>query len=333
MAGEESIPAEYADLAEGLEKQGLAIESVLGRGGVGVVFAARQDDAKVAVKIAHPHVAESEAWSATSTVQRLRVPKLTADGLAVHCIPAVSLSLCNRVVQGETVRLLDTKDEAVVRSLGRIQLGNRQGYLMPRVTGDALSLKPGPGLTNLARAIHRLHQVDWPHGDLKPQNVRVNADGGVTLIDPLPVGSELLTPEFSHMNFLVASPLVDSADPRDRRMVARHRDLVALALMVSEAFAEMRPWGHNEVARMLDRSVSMHTKRMDLANARDRLQTLLGKLPKPLKAFVSLALEPGIWPEEGPIFAAYLQARPFETRCDALSTLDVGALVAEATAG
>ena len=128
----------------------------------------------------------------------------------------------------------------------------------------------------------------------------------------------------------MAAPLVDSADPRDRRMVARHRDLVALALMSAEAFTGSRPWGHLEVTRILDRAVSTPTKRNDLANARDRLQALVPKLPKSLRAFVSLALEPGIWPEEGPIFAAYLQARPFETRCDALCTLDVGALMAEA---
>ena len=45
---------------------------------------------------------------------------------------------------------------------------------------------------------------------------------------------------------------------------------------------------------------------------------------------VALALEPGLCPEEGPTFAAYLQARPFETRCDALVTLNMGALFQEA---
>ena len=61
------------------------------------------------------------------------------------------------------------------------------------------------------------------------------------IIDPLPIGVELVTPEWSHLNFLVSSPLVNSADPRDRRMEYRYRDLVALALMASQAFAGERP--------------------------------------------------------------------------------------------
>ncbi len=136
--------------------------------------------------------------------------------------------------------------------------------------------------------------------------------------------------EWSHLNFLVSTPLVNSADPRDRRMEYRYRDLVALALMASQAFAGERPWGHPEVARMLDRGIAMERKREELSKARERLKRILPKVPSVLRPFLALALEPGLWPEEGPTFAAYLQARPFETRCDALVTLDVGALFAEA---
>jgi len=328
--GASEIPAEYADVVEGLRAQGLRVSSVLGRGGVGVVFAAERDASPVAVKVAWPWARAEERLDDAHTAQRVRQPLVTADGLSLHCLTATSQALCNRVVQAEAARLQATDDTAVVRCLGRVQVGARHGFVMPRVDGKALTLTPGPALVAFARALRRLHEADWPHGDLKPENVRVADGGAVTLIDPLPVGSELLTPAWTHLNFLVAAPLVDSADPRDRRMVARHRDLVALALMSAEAFTGSRPWGHLEVTRILDRAVSTPTKRNDLANARDRLQALVPKLPKSLRAFVSLALEPGIWPEEGPIFAAYLQARPFETRCDALCTLDVGALMAEA---
>jgi len=328
--GAREIPAEYANLVEGLARQGLQVESVLGRGGVGVVFAATREGAPVAVKMAWPWPLAEERLDESVTQQRLRQPLVTADGLALHCVTPASLSVCNRVVQGEAGRLLGTTDDAVVRCLGRVQVGPRHGYVMPRVKGTALPLKPGPALVQLAKTLRRLHEAEWPHGDLKPENVRVSESGEVTLIDPLPVGCELLTPAWTHLNFLVASPLVDSADPRDRRMVARHRDLVALALITAESFAGSRPWGHLEVTRILDRAVSSPTKRNDLATARERLQGLVPKLPKAVRPLVSLALEPGIWPEEGPIFAAYLQARPFETRCDALSTLDIGALLAEA---
>ncbi len=330
MDGSSEIPAEYADVVEGLRSHDLRVESVLGRGGVGVVFAATRGDEPVAVKLAWPWPKAEERLDDAVTQQRLRQPLVTNEGHALHCVTPASLAVCNRVVQGEATRLLDTADAAVVRCLGRVQVGPRHGYLMPRVPGGALPLTPGPALVTLARALRRLHEAEWPHGDLKPENVRVAEDGSVTLIDPLPIGCELLTPSWTHLNFLVASPLVDSADPRDRRMVARHRDLVAFALMTAQAFGGSRPWGHLEVTRILDRAVSSPTKRNDLSTARDRLQSLLPKVPKTVRTLVALALEPGIWPEEGPIFAAYLQARPFETRCDALSTLDIGALMAQA---
>jgi hypothetical protein len=70
---------------------------------------------------------------------------------------------------------------------------------------------------------------------------------------------------------------------------------------------------------MLDRAVSTPTKRNELANARDRLQALCRSCRSPCGASCRSRSSPGLWPEEGPIFAAYLQARPFETRCDALA--------------
>jgi hypothetical protein len=81
---------------------------------------------------------------------------------------------------------------------------------------------------------------------------------------------------------------------------------------------------------MLDRSVSMASKREELLQARARLKKLAAKIPPSVRPFVQLALEPGLWPEEGPTFAAYLQARPFETRCDALIGFDLGRIFAEA---
>jgi serine/threonine protein kinase len=197
------------------------------------------------------------------------------------------------------------------------------------VRGEKLSLKPGPNLVALGRLLQRLHNVSWPHGDLKPENIRVADDGKITLIDPLPIGSELLTPEWIHLNFLVSTPLVSSADPRDRRMEFRYRDLIALALMISQSFANERPWGHPEVARMLDRGITMNAKREELIIARERLKKITPRIPSALRPFVTLALEPGLWPEEGPMFAAYLQARPFESRCEALATFQVGTLLAE----
>jgi hypothetical protein len=313
-----------------VEARGLVASHVLGRGGLAVVFAAKHAGEDVAVKVAEPWPSDDDTWSAETTTERLRVPRLSDDARSLRVVPPPDVLICNRVIAREFQRLAEARDEAVVKGINAFTEGGRAGYSMTRVEGEALVLEPGPALAALARVLYRLHSRGWPHGDLKPRNVRVRGGEHVTLIDPLPVGLELTTPAWTHMNFLVSSPLVNSADPRDRRMEYRYRDLVALALMASQAFTGERPWGHEEVARMLDRGVSMGRKREELAAARDRLKKIVPKLPGVLKPLVALALDPGLWPEEGPTFAAYLQARPFETRCDALATLDIGTMFTEA---
>ena len=322
---------EHADARAAAEAKGLEPAEVLGRGGIGVVFAMRRGGESLAVKIASPWAVDSDAWDAATTLQRLRTPRIGDGGRSLPVVPPTDLVVCNRVMIREHQRLLDAHDDAVVKPQELFTERGRVGYVMARADGPAVPLKPGPELVALARSLHRLHTVHWPHGDLKPQNVRAVDAERVVLIDPLPIGLELVTPEWAHLNFLISTPLVNSADPRDRRMEYRYRDLVSLALMAAEAFAGERPWGHPEVARMLDRSIPMGAKREELSQARARLKKIAARLPAPVRSFVQLALEPGLWPEEGPTFAAYLQARPFETRCDALIGFDLGRIFAEAS--
>lgn len=333
------LPEAYQPAIDAALKHDYKLLSVIGRGGTGVVFRAEHKGATVAVKFAWPwgsDVMTADPERELTDDKRFRAyvrqPRFLDDGRGVLHVPSPDVHLVNRVTHAESGRLTEINDDALVGNVVVLSSPGRTAYAMELLEGPALTLKPGPGLLKLAQAVHRLHERGWPHGDLKPENIREHGDS-VRLIDPLPVGSDLMTPEWSHLNFLVATPLVDSADPRDRRMVLRHRDLVALALMFTQAFAAERPWGHAEVSVMLSRTVTMDAKRAELIKAREKLSRILPKMPAPLRPFVSLALEPGLWPEEGPTFAAYLQARPFETRCDALSTMDVGDLVEKALKG
>ncbi|MDB4929229.1 MAG: hypothetical protein JWM10_1713 [Myxococcaceae bacterium] len=318
------ISSEYIDAISALDVRGYSVEGVLGRGGIGVVFAATYESRPVAVKVAWPHAGEHDGGLGEKTVHRLRAPKLTDDGLGPRFVPPTELGRCNRVMLGEVARIREAEHPSLITVSAQLNLDGRQGYVMPRLRGRALDPSSPKDVARLAEELHQVHDLHWPHGDLKPENVILSDDGKVTFIDPLPVGLDLVTPDWTHLNFLVSTPLVESADPRDRRMFLRHRDLVALALMGAQAITGTRPWGHAEVARMADRSVGIEAKREVLRQARTKLDALLPKLPAALRPFVGLALDPGLWPDDGPIFAAYLQARPFEVRCDALTSMHLG---------
>lgn len=325
------ISSEYIDAISALDVRGYTVEGVLGRGGIGVVFAATYESKPVAVKVAWPNGADHDGGLAEKTVHRLRAPKLTDDGLGPRFVPPTELGRCNRVMLGEVSRIREAASEALVPVTSQLVVEGRQAYVMPRLRGRTLDPTSTKDVARLAEEIHHLHEQHWPHGDLKPENVLFADDGKVTFIDPLPVGLDLVTPDWTHLNFLVSSPLVESADPRDRRMFLRHRDLVALALMAAESITGSRPWGHAEVTRMADRAVGIDAKREVLRVARAKLDATLPKLPAALRPFVALALDPGLWPDDGPIFAAYLQARPFEVRCDALTSMNLARIFREVT--
>ncbi len=323
------ISSEYIDAISALDVRGYTVDAVLGRGGVGVVFAAIHESKTVAVKVAWPNAPDHDGALGEKTVHRLRAPRLGDDGTGPLFIPPTELGRCNRVLLGEVHRLREVTHPSLVSVITQLSLDGRQASVMPVLKGRALDPTSRKDVAKLAEELQHLHDQHWPHGDLKPENVLFLEEGGVTLIDPLPVGLDLVTPDWNHLNFLVSTPLVESADPRDRRMFLRHRDLVALALMTAQAWTGERPWGHAEVVRMADRNVGIDAKREVLRVARNKTDAIVPKLPAALRPFVSLALDPGLWPDDGPIFAAYLQARPFEVRCDALTSMPLGRIFRE----
>ena len=143
---------------------GYRVESMVGRGGMGVVYRATDLSLErpVALKLIAPELAENDSFR----TRFLREPKLAAALDHPHVIPIHEagehqgqLYLAMRFVEGEDLRTLV----------------EREGKLAPE---RALAV-----LAQIADALDAAHRRGLVHRDVKPANVLLDADGHAYLTD------------------------------------------------------------------------------------------------------------------------------------------------------
>ena len=151
-------------LTPGTVLGGCRIDAVVGRGGMGIVYRARQLDLDrdVAVKVIAPELLEdsksrkrflTEARAA-GAVEHPNVVPIHGTGVADGCAYLVM-----RYVAGDDLRTLVRRD----------------GVLAPdRAAWVVLQL---------GEALDAIHEAGYVHRDVKPQNVMIDADGHVYLSD------------------------------------------------------------------------------------------------------------------------------------------------------
>ncbi len=148
------------------------IEAVLGEGGSGIVYDATWGPRRVALKILHPHLADSERVRAQFLLEAQRLQAITHP--------------------------------AVVKVLGVGQLPDLRPYLaMERLDGETLAqvlargpLALSPALElfgELCAAVATLHDQGLIHRDLKPENVFIVANKHAVLLD-FGIAKELAAP-------------------------------------------------------------------------------------------------------------------------------------------
>lgn len=138
--------------------------SRMARGGMATVYVARDErlDRLVALKVMHPHLADSEQFTARFRREARSAAKIS------H--PRVVPIYDQGVVQGQGYLVMELVDGFDLRS-----------YLQtsgPMTLGDALTLT-GDVLEGLGAA----HRAGVIHRDLKPENVLVSGEGDVKIAD------------------------------------------------------------------------------------------------------------------------------------------------------
>jgi predicted Ser/Thr protein kinase len=213
------------------------IRSVLGEGGSGVVYDATWGPRRVALKVLHPNLVGTG---------KERAQFLT-----------------------EAQRLQQIMHPSVVKVLAVGQLPDGRPYLaMERLEGETLASVIARGALSLARslemfselatAVHALHEQGLVHRDLKPENVFVVADRHAVLLD-FGIAKDLDAPASTttQEGNVRGTPAYMAPERFFGQAAGIATDVYELALVLYTMLAGRLPWDHvaDPEARLAPRSL------------------------------------------------------------------------------
>jgi WD40 repeat protein/tRNA A-37 threonylcarbamoyl transferase component Bud32 len=227
------------------EVGGYALGELLGRGGMGLVFRARQTslgDRPVAVKLIRPELvaeprAEARFLREAMLASKLDHPALCpvldfgrAEGMPYLVMPLVEgRSLAELLADAKAAR---TNDRAATLRL-------------PRGDGEA-----GPWwatvlemVEKLARGLHYAHEAGLVHRDVKPANVMIKASGDPVLLDFGLARAADQDSDLTRSDEVLGTPAYmapEQIEPRGRGIDAR-TDVHALGVLLFECLALRLP--------------------------------------------------------------------------------------------
>lgn len=286
----------------------------LGRGGFGRVFLAEQADLadrlvvlkvttrasaepQLLARVRHPHI-----------VEVIRHAQTADDRLHLICMPfwgGASLAAVLDALWPATGARPPRHGRALVAALDRCGapefVRDDRGAIRERLRRGSYARAIAWQVARLAEAIEHAHRRGVSHGDLKPSNVLIAADGRPMLLDfglavawhagPAACGREGGTPLYMAPERLraLAEPGVASRPPSPR---ARHRaDLYSLGLLLREALTGERP-GLPPVHRQLAPAELARTLAHERTQSPNRLSPRHRAIPPGLRPILDRALAP-----------------------------------------
>ena len=153
--------------------------------------------------------------------------------------------------------------------------GDLRGELQAGLSGErVLSV-----VTQLARALHAVHRAGIVHGDLKPQNVMLRADGSVVLSDfgiarPLHGPAPAAAPPSAQER--IGTPFYLSPEQARGEPVTPASDLYSLGVMLFEMLTGERPYRAESLSLLLARHQNAPTP--ELPSGQREWQPVLSRL-------------------------------------------------------
>jgi hypothetical protein len=256
------------------------VRSVVGRGGMGVVYAA--EDTRlgrvVALKALPPHVS-SDAAARDRLAREARAAALLAHpGIAtVYALEEIDgqLFIASELVHGRTLRA---------------ELA--EGPLAAEVLLDTLA--------QIAAALDAAHRQGIVHRDLKPENVLRDASGRITIVDfglARPVAPTM--PGLTAAGASVGTPGYMAPEQLRGQAVDARADVFAFGVMAFELASGSHPFGRGDQASLLERAVADTPLSLDV-------------VPPPLGPLIRRCLRPDPldrYQSAGAIVAALAAAR------------------------
>ena len=230
-----------------------------------------------------------EVWLALLDGSRPCVVKFPGASSAGHRGAA-------RLIEREAEYLRRSAHAGVVEVIDVVSMRNGPGLVLEYLPGGDLVALAGShpqhwaGLVrDVVRALEHVHSLEIVHGDVKPRNVLLDAEGHARLID---FG---LAQDAGSVRRAGGTAAYQRAAPYRDARVATADDVYALAVMVYELWCGRLPFGVEPDAKALEKPL---VSPIQVFPAHADEPTLVE-----LAAFIELALGPAAEPRDAPLDA------------------------------